>query len=64
MSAIHVLTKKKQPFHSFDDYSFLEEPRRREMLFFHFVSTLMLTSQLTEPDDTAKALKEKKNFVR
>lgn len=32
------------------------------MFFFHFVSTLMLTSELTEPDDTAKALKEK-NFV-
>lgn len=33
------------------------------MLFFHFVSTLMLTSQLTEPDDTAKALKEKKKTL-
>lgn len=32
-------------------------------VFFHFVSTLMLTSQLTEPDDTAKALKGKKNFA-
>lgn len=57
-----VKFKVKQPFRSFDN-SFLVESRRCKMFFFHFASTLMLTSQLTEPDDTAKALKEKKTLL-
>lgn len=57
-----VIFKLKQLFRNLYN-SFLVESKHCKMFFFHFASTLMLTSQLAEPDDTAKALKEKKNFA-